>query len=162
MPIPQDIRSVWNFDDPATSEKEFDRLLDELPSDASPDLRAEVITQKARAQGLQRRFDDARSTLVEAKVFLVPGFTSGAAAYELESGRVENSSGNLPEARVHFLAALEIAKAGGHDFLAVDAAHMLGIVDKGDTSLDWNEKAIAMASASSDPKAQILARKLAQ
>ncbi len=44
-----DLESIWNWDDPAASEKTF-RALPPSP---------EVQTQIARAQGLQRRFDQA-------------------------------------------------------------------------------------------------------
>jgi hypothetical protein len=48
-----EIDSLWNFDDPAGSEKKF-RVL--TPS-------SEVLTQIARAQGLQRKFGEAHATL---------------------------------------------------------------------------------------------------
>jgi tetratricopeptide (TPR) repeat protein len=63
---------------------------------------------------------------------------------------VFNSSGKPDQARPLFLAAWEKARTAKLDFLAVDAAHMLGILD----GLEWHEKAIALAEASSDPKAQ--------
>ena len=131
-----DLESVWNWDDPAASEKKFR----ELPS--SP----EVQTQIARAQGLQGKFDEAHKTLdgVDTNSQVVE------VRYLLERGRVFNSSGKPDKARPVFLAAWEKAQAAKLDDLAVDAAHMLGILD----GLEWHEKAIALASRSTDPKAQ--------
>jgi hypothetical protein len=48
-----DFDKLWNFNDPAESERKFRAL----PPDA------EVQTQIARAQGLQRKFDEAHKTL---------------------------------------------------------------------------------------------------
>lgn len=131
-----DLESIWNWDDPAASEKKFR----ELPASA------EVQTQIARAQGLQRKFDEAHKTLDG----IVTNTPLVEVRYLLERGRVFNSSGKPDQARPLFLAAWEKAQAGHLDNYAVDAAHMLGILD----GLEWNEKALAFAEKSSDPKAQ--------
>jgi tetratricopeptide (TPR) repeat protein len=73
---------------------------------------------------------------------------------QLESGRLENSSGDKESAKTYFAKALELATKSKFDFYAVDAAHMLGIVTKGEESLKWNEQAIQMAAASQDKRAQ--------
>jgi tetratricopeptide (TPR) repeat protein len=135
-----DLGPLWNFGDPAGSEARFAAL------------GVEVTTQIARAQGLQRRFDDAHATLdgVEALA------TSGKARvrYLLERGRVFNSSGDKAQARPLFIEAIEAAKEAGEDGLAVDAAHMVAIVEEGDAALDWNFKALALAEASEAPAAK--------
>jgi tetratricopeptide (TPR) repeat protein len=148
---PVDIAKLWDFGDPAASEQRFQEVLQtELP----PDLRLEVQTQIARTLGLRRKFDEARALLVEVAPSVTGGTSKAAVRYWLELGRVENSSGNPQGAIPHFLKALELATNQGEDFLAVDAAHMLGIAEKGDTSLEWNLRAIEMAQASSDEAAQ--------
>jgi len=131
-----DLESIWNWDDPAASEKKFR----ELPP--SP----EVQTQIARAQGLQGKFDEAHRTLdaVTTNSPLVE------VRYLLERGRVFNSSGKKDQARPLFLAAWDKARAANLDFFAVDAAHMLGILD----GMEWNNQALALAGKSADPKAQ--------
>lgn len=135
-----DLEKFWNFDDPAESERRFRAL----PADA------EVQTQIARAQGLQNKFDEAHKTL-DAVVTNTPRVE---VRYLLERGRVFNSSGQPEKAKPLFLAAWEKARAGTLDFFAVDAAHMLAIVETPDGALPWHEKAIALAEQSSDPKAQ--------
>jgi tetratricopeptide (TPR) repeat protein len=134
--MPADLDSLWNWDDPAESEKKFR----ELP--ASP----EVQTQIARAQGLQRKFDEAHKTL-DAVATNSPRVE---VRYLLERGRVFNSSGQPDKARPLFLAAWDKARAARLDFLAVDAAHMLGILD----GMEWHQKALALAEKSLDPKAR--------
>jgi len=149
-----DIRALWNYDEPAESENRFRALLDEQRTIGSDDLKAEILAQIARAQGLQRRFDDARKTLGEAKALLGESPTRGNAAYFLELGRVENSSENRAAAKLQFFKALELAERAKEDFLAVDAAHMIAIVETGPDALNWNAKAISMAEATSDPRAR--------
>jgi hypothetical protein len=52
---------LWDFGDPAGSER---RLASEAASQAHTDAeRAELLTQQARALGLQERFDAARALL---------------------------------------------------------------------------------------------------
>ena len=135
-----DLESIWNWDDPAESEKKFRAL----PADG------EVQTQIARAQGLQRKFDEAHKTL-DAIVTNTPRVE---VRYLLERGRVFNSSGKPAQARPLFLAAWEKAQTGQLDSFAVDAAHMIGIIEPPDEALKWNEKAVALAEKSADPKAQ--------
>jgi hypothetical protein len=63
--LASEILRLWDFGDPAASEERFRALLDRLADDA--EAVAIVRTQVARAQGLQRRFDDAHQTLDEVE-----------------------------------------------------------------------------------------------
>jgi len=148
------LRSQWDFDRPDLSEKRFRDLLLETDGKVSCDYHCEILTQIARAQGLQRKFDDARTTLHQVKDLLDESTVCGRIRYCLELGRLDNSSGDPECAKPHFLMALKLAQEAGEDFLAVDAAHMMGIVEKAEKSLEWNEKAIALAEASSDADAR--------
>lgn len=131
-----DFDAIWNWDDPVESEKKFRAL----PASG------EVQTQIARAQGLQGKFAEAHQTL-DAVVTNTPVVE---VRYLLERGRVFNSSGKPDQARPVFRAAFEKAQAGKFEDLAVDAAHMLGILDGN----EWNLKALAMAEKATDPKAR--------
>jgi tetratricopeptide (TPR) repeat protein len=142
-----ELRALWDFNDPVASEAVFDALL----ADCAEEDRPVILTQKARAQGLQRRFGDARATL---GVVLPLEDSEWAAAYWIELGRIENSSGNATEAIPCFLKSLEISERVGAEFLAVDAAHMLGISEKGEAGLEWNMKAISMAEAATNEMAR--------
>jgi hypothetical protein len=75
--------------------------------------------------------------------------------YLLERGRAINSSGQPQQSRAVFLEAFELASALRFDFHAIDAAHMLGIVEQssGEQML-WNEIALAIAEKSADPGAR--------
>ncbi len=149
-PQSRDWRPIWNFDDPAASEQRF---VGELARLNSPHERAELLTQIARARGLQRRFDEANEVLdaVEAMGDL-PAFVR--VRLLLERGRVLNSSGQRDGARPLFEQACELAAHHDEDDLAVDAAHMVAFTCDGDEAMEWNLKALAMAEASTCARAR--------
>ena len=147
-----DFDSWWDYDHPDLSEARFRSLLPELPFD-SP-IRLELLTQIARAQGLQRLFDDAHKTLDEVEARLPAGSTRILARYLLERGRIFNSSKKPDNARPLFERALAVAGAADQDGLAVDAAHMLAIVASDDAALEWNLHALALAERSAQPAAR--------
>lgn len=148
-----DLDSLWNYDQPAESEKKF---RDFLATASDSQLKLQVQTQIARAQGLQRKFDDAHRTLdaVQQTFAKSPPAPVTEVRYLLERGRVFNSSKKPDQARPLFMAAWDKAREHTLDFFAVDAAHMLGIVEPPDAALAWNEKAMALAEKSADPKAK--------
>ena len=131
MPDPPPAASVdsdalWDFTDPTASEARFREHLTTL--DFTPTIRAELLTQIARAQGLQRRFADALATLDAARSVLDPHTPRVLIRIDLKRDRVLNSSGDASAAIPHFTAAWESAQAARKDVLAIDAAHMLAIV----------------------------------
>jgi tetratricopeptide (TPR) repeat protein len=144
-------RELWDFSDPVASERRFDELLAESKDNAE---RIGALTQKARAQGLQLRFDDARATLAKARDALDTNPSLNEAWYWIELGRVENSSGDPKAAKPCFAKALAFTEKEGNEFLAIDAAHMLAIAESGEAALGWNLKAIAMAEQATDPQAR--------
>lgn len=150
--------ALWNYADPAGSEARFRQRLTELAGQEWAS--SETLTQLARAQGLQRHFDQAQATLDETARRLEtagddPAATEARVRYHLERGRVWRSAGAPAAARPWFEEAYRLAQAAGQDGYAVDAAHMIALV--GDTPADqiaWNERALALSEASADPRAQ--------
>jgi len=143
---------AWDFDRPAESEARFRAELATLPPGSSASL--EASTQLARAQGLQREFAAAHATL-DAVERALPGRPERVAVrYLLERGRVFNSSRQPDKAVPLFQDALTRARAAGEDFLAIDAAHMLGIAAPAETRLKWTLEAIAMTERTSDARAR--------
>lgn len=88
---------LWDYDDPAGSEARLSERLAALAGE--PALRAELLTQIARAQGLQRRFDDGQRTLDEAAAQLAHLPPRVASRYVLERGRLHRSAGQPDAAR---------------------------------------------------------------
>ena len=154
-----DLDSLWNYGDPAGSEARFVEALGKISPDDEAWGRLAVLTQIARARGLQKRFAEAHGTLdVVERDLGAPGASKippeVRVRYLLERGRVFNSSGAPGTARPLFEEAWEAARDAGLDGLATDAAHMVAIVAAGPESLHWNESAIRFAEASSDPAAR--------
>jgi tetratricopeptide (TPR) repeat protein len=154
-----DLLSLWNFDDPAASEARFCSLAETLPADS--DDRLETETQRARAIGLQRRFDEAHAVLDAVERAMAtpaaaePRRPRVRVRFLLERGRVLNSSGHPDRAKPLFVEAFDAATAAGEDALAVDAAHMVAIAEPApEPQMAWNERALALAMASPDPVAR--------
>jgi tetratricopeptide (TPR) repeat protein len=152
-PLP-DFDALWNHGNPAASEQEFAKLLPLAEAAGDEHYLLELMTQIARAQGLQRKFDEAQRTLDRVDGHLREELVVPRIRALLERGRVWNSSGHPEKARPLFQQACEIALAVSEDFHAVDAAHMLGIVDPPDAALEWNLKALELAERSSQPRAK--------
>ncbi len=149
-----DFDAWWDYSNPAGTESRFLELLQHVEALADPSQLAELLTQIARAQGFQRRFDDAIATLRRVEVMLETVSARARVRFLLEAGRVEHSSGQSGLGVPLFREALAAAEIAGEDALAVDSAHMLGIVTSADEQIAWNRRAIDMAHRSPDPKAR--------
>ena len=138
---------LWTFDDASESERRFREELIRVPSGIQ--VAAELTTQLARAIGLQGRFDEADALLdsVEGGGGVVLARTL------LERGRLRNSSGHPDAAIPLFEEALAAASAVGEDFLAIDAAHMLGIADPARVG-HWTARALETVDETSDRRAK--------
>ena len=147
-----DFDDLWDYDDPEATEQKFRQVLPSATGEAS--RYAQLLTQIARAQGLQKKFDEAHRTLDEVQRLLADDLKQAKIRYLLERGRVFNSSKQREQARPLFLEAWELASASGEDFYAIDAAHMMGIVEQPEQALEWNLKALALAEKTPDARAQ--------
>lgn len=145
---------LWDYNDPVGTGEKFRALLPRAESSGDRGYVAELLTQIARAEGLSREFEAAHGTLdrVAGEIHSLPA--RARVRYLLERGRVFNSSSDKGRARPLFLEALESARNAGEDFYAVDAAHMLGIIEPPAERLDWNLSALQIAERSSDPRAR--------
>ena len=151
-----DFDSLWDYDHPNVSEKRFRDLLPAALDSLDISYLSQLLTQIARAEGLQRKFQAAHETLdrVEKGLAKEDADEKTMVRYLLERGRVFNSSGNKDVARPLFQDALDLAVKIKDDFDAVDAAHMLAIVEEGEKSLQWNLRALDLAENSKEERAQ--------
>jgi tetratricopeptide (TPR) repeat protein len=145
-----DIQSLWDYGQPAQTEQ---RLRDALPR-ADADERLELLTQIARTYSLRRDFDRAHRLLDEVQAQLAVAGIKPKLRYLLERGRSFNSAGDAARARPLFVAAWEQGRAAGEEDLAIDAAHMVAIVDGGEEGLRWNRMALPLAQQTRDPQAR--------
>jgi tetratricopeptide (TPR) repeat protein len=147
-----DFDALWDYSRPDQTEAKFRAILLQFPEE-DPAL-LELLTQIARAQGLQRKFAHAHQTLDQVERRLGEVASRPRIRYLLERGRVFNSSGEVEKARPYFDEALELSKQSGADFYAVDALHMLAIVAPPEQSLVLNLQAIQLAEASPEERAR--------
>ena len=150
-PLP-DFDKLWDYNDPGATERTFRALLPRAEASGDESYRAQLLTQIARAQGLQRRFDEAHATLDQAAQANEP---LPRVRYLLERGRVFNSAGDPASARPLFEQAMETASRNELDRYAIDAAHMIAIVEADpQKQLEWNLRAMDLAERSTDERAR--------
>jgi tetratricopeptide (TPR) repeat protein len=149
-----DFDALWNYDDPAATERQFLSLLPGAEQSGDRAYHAQLLTQIARTQGLQGNFAGAHATLDAAQALLAPEPDVARIRYLLERGRVFNSSQQAAQAQPLFQQAWELAQAEQLDFYAIDAAHMLAIIAPAEQQLEWNLRALALAEQSPQPRAR--------
>jgi len=149
-----DFDALWDFNKPAETESAFRQVLADTAATADAAYAAELKTQLARTFGLRRQFDEAHAVLDEVEASGVAASGRPRVRYLLERGRAFNSSKQPEKALPLFVEAWEIGKTGVSDRLAIDAAHMAGIVEKGDASHQWNLMALELATSSAEPAAR--------
>jgi len=153
-----DFDSLWNYQNPAETERTFRDLLPQAEASGTTSYHLQLLTQIARAIGLQGRFDEAHGVLDEVEQeFKAPGAENLPLArirYLLERGRLRNSSGEVEESKPLFLEAWQLALGAQQDCYAIDAAHMLGIVTPPEGQLQWSLRAMETAEKSQEECAQ--------
>ena len=147
-----DFDSLWDYSNPHQTETRFREILLQVSEENVAYL--ELLTQIARAQGLQQKFDRAHQTLDQVERRLGKYSSRAKVRYLLERGRTLNSSGYPNEAQPLFERALDMAKDLSEDFYAVDALHMLAIVAPPASGLNLNLRAIQLAESSTQAKAR--------
>jgi tetratricopeptide (TPR) repeat protein len=141
----RDFDKLWNYQDPAATEKTFRDLLPAAEKSGDASHHAQLLTQIARTQALQDRFDDAHATLDSVEKMLTDELKLARVRYLLERGRVFNSSGQPAKAMPLFEQSWKLAEAEKFPRYAVDAVHMLAIAAPTPREqIDWNLRGIAM------------------
>jgi tetratricopeptide (TPR) repeat protein len=150
-----DFDNLWNYAKPYETEQKFRAVFAEAQGSVEKDYRLQLLTQIARTEGLQRKFDEAHRTLDDVQKALGATTPRAEIRYFLERGRVFNSSRKPDQALPLFMRAYELAMAASEDNLAVDAAHMMAIAEpQTEKKMEWNLTAISLAEKSEDPKAR--------
>jgi tetratricopeptide (TPR) repeat protein len=149
-----DFDALWDYNDPAQTEVKFRELIPVAKESGDISYHAQLLTQIARAEGLQRKFEDAHRTLDTVEAMLTDELIVPRIRYLLERGRVHNSSNQPDTSKPFFLQAWELGLKNGEDFYAVDAAHMMGIAEPPEKQLEWAAKAMELAEKSEDERAR--------
>ncbi len=148
-----DFDAMWDYNHPDTTEARFTELVPLAEESGDKSYLAQLMTQVARARGLQMKFDDAHRTLDGVEAMLTEDLVLARIRYLLERGRVYNSADRADSARPLFLEAWKTGLGAKEDFYAVDAAHMMAIIEPPEEQLVWAGKAMQVAEQSSDERA---------
>jgi tetratricopeptide (TPR) repeat protein len=124
-----DFDKLWTFNNPAATEAKFKECIESARKSGDTSYYLQLLTQIARAQGLQDKFSEAHATLDDVEKQLRGEFKVARIRYLLERGRVFNSSNHPDRAKPLFNEAWETANAANETRFAADALHMIGIVE---------------------------------
>ena len=141
-----DVRALWDFDDPAASEARFREARPPRPATTRWSSRP-----RSRGQRPPPRPGRGRELLDGVRARLDGAGPEPRVRYELELGRAWISAVTLPEertpdvlaaARETYGRAFELARDAGLDDLAIDAVHMMAIVEaRPADQIAWIDKA---------------------
>ncbi|HEV3309294.1 MAG TPA: tetratricopeptide repeat protein [Chloroflexota bacterium] len=148
-----DIDSLWDYQDPQGSGDRFRSILPATMAPEHQSYRLELMTQIARTEGLQDRFDEANSILDQVEAELSDEGHRPRIRYLMERGRALNSSGSPEQSRSYFLDAYEIAKGSGEDYLTIDAIHMLAVVESPEKQIEWGLLGLKIAQKTTNKRA---------
>ncbi|MBC8385895.1 MAG: tetratricopeptide repeat protein [Candidatus Cloacimonetes bacterium] len=146
--------TLWNYQYPDSTEIKFRALIPETKDAGDRDHYLQLLTQIARSQGLQRKYEDAHKTLDEVDSLLTIETITAKIRYLLERGRTFRSSGFPEKAKPLFLEAWNFGIENKLDLYAIDAAHMMGIVEPPEKQLDWSLKALDLTEKTDDKRAK--------
>jgi len=155
-----DLKKLWDFGKPELSEERFRSAL----STASHEDALILQTQIARTYGIRMDFSKAQQILHDIESQVQNADAEVKTYYYLELGRTYSSATHPPEsqtdgmqekARSAYMRAYEIAKEAKLDGLAIDALHMMTVVDTSpERQLEWNRKAMELVRSSSQEEAK--------
>ncbi|MCH8316498.1 MAG: hypothetical protein IIA64_11035, partial [Planctomycetes bacterium] len=89
-----DIDGLWDYNDPAGTESKLRAVLAKAVASDDRGYHAELLTQIARAQGLQRQFDEAHATLDRADAMIDSDMRRAKVRLLGEGGGCLNSLGD--------------------------------------------------------------------
>lgn len=151
----EDFRPLLDFSDPSGTEEAL-RSLIPAAGEAETGYRAEILTQIARTYSRRGDFDEAHRILGDVEPLLSEDAPRATIRYLLERGRTFNlAETRKQEALGLFREAFTLADRAGAEDLAVDAAHMIALVEPAfEAQLEWTRRALSIAEAAADPFAR--------
>src|SRR5690242_18259288 len=117
-----DYDTLWDYEHPGLTERKFRELLPAAVDSLDISYLTGLLTQIARAEAMQRKFQEAEKTLDRVEKALPKADQKVSVRYTLERGRVLSLSGKLREAQPRLQEAFNLAQMLKMDLLAIDAA----------------------------------------
>lgn len=149
-----DFDQWWDYDHPDQTRERFEGLKDQARDSGNKSYYLQLLTQIARTYGLEGNFAAAHQLLDTVKAELNRDLKLPKVRYLLERGRSFRSDNQPGKSAPLFHEAYDLAREIENDFLAIDAAHMIALIEKKtDEQLKWNHAAIELAEKSSDDRA---------
>jgi tetratricopeptide (TPR) repeat protein len=155
-----DLSKLWDYNKPDVSEQRFRAALDA----ADPDEQLILQTQIARTYGLRQDFARAQEILAAIEQQVQSASAEAQTRYFLELGRTYASTTHPPEsqtsealekAKSAYLSAFGIAETAKLDNLAIDALHMMVVVETTpEDQLAWNMAALGYMEKSTQSDAR--------
>jgi tetratricopeptide (TPR) repeat protein len=155
-----DLSKLWDYNKPDVSEQRFRAALDA----ADPDEQLILQTQIARTYGLRQDFARAQEILAAIEPQVQSASAEAQTRYFLELGRTYASTTHPPEsqtsealekAKSAYLSAFGIAETAKLDNLAIDALHMMVVVETTpEDQLAWNMAALGYMEKSTQSDAR--------
>jgi len=147
-----DYDTLWDYERPGPTERKFRDLLPAAVDSLDISYLAGLLTQIARAEAMQRKFQEAEKTLDRVEKALPKADQKVSVRYVLERGRLLSLSGKAREAQPRLQEAFNLAQMFKMDLLAIDSARMMAISEP-EKALEWNLKALQLAQQSADVRA---------
>lgn len=97
-----DFSTLWNYSQPRETEARFRELLPAARASGDRDYYLQLLTQIARAQCLQKQYDQAHATLDHVREELTDDLKTVKVRYLLERGRVFNDSDHYEKSKAAF------------------------------------------------------------
>jgi tetratricopeptide (TPR) repeat protein len=155
-----DLSKLWDYSKPDVSEQRFRAAL----AAAYPDEQLILQTQIARTYGLRQDFARAQEILAAIEPQVQSASAEAQTRYFLELGRTYASTTHPPEsqtsealekAKSAYLSAFGIAETAKLDNLAIDALHMMVVVETTpEDQLAWNMAALGYMEKSTQSDAR--------
>ncbi|MBP6869754.1 tetratricopeptide repeat protein [Candidatus Babeliales bacterium] len=157
----KDTTELENFDEiigklgsPVIIEKKLQELSAQAKKLPSNSIYLQMQSQMALMQAIQKKFEQAHTTLDKAQAQLTITDHIAAARIMLERGRIFQQSGNIAQAAQYFNESYRISTLHNLDYHTINAAHMIAtIAPTLHEKISWNELAISLALQTQDKKA---------
>lgn len=153
-----DIDALWDFDHLEETERRFQDLVDETKNNSDPSHQIQLLSQIARAQGLQKKIELAKQTLSKAQALLIEPTHSvqviSKIRYLIENGRIFILEKTPSQARPLFIEAWTLATQIHEDYYSIDSAQMLASIEPQKLQKEWTLKALHLAETSLQPRAK--------
>lgn len=148
------LHTLWDYFDPAGTRERFEAIKGRAQTSGDTDYYLSLLTQIARTYGMEGQFRSAHSILDIVEPRLNAETPLARINYLLERGRAFRSAGEAKTARPLFLSAFALADSIGQSYLAIDAAHMMALVeDDQEERMRWSRRGLHLAETSDDPRA---------